>query len=129
MSLTHWKRALALGFLSWLLPFLFSFLAFPLKKANAPLFATLMYLVLILVAAPLRDRYFRDIDAPRIGEAALLGILWLGINLTMDYPMFASGPMKMTAAHYYSEIGAAYLIYPAFLILSVRSAFRRPQAI
>src|ERR1017187_4839439 len=76
MSLTHWKRAAALGFLSWLLPFLFSFLVFPLKKANAPLFATLMFLVLILVAAPLGDRYFRDSAAPRVGEAALLGILW-----------------------------------------------------
>jgi hypothetical protein len=129
MSLTHWKRALALGFLSWLLPFLISFLAFPLKKANAPLFATVMYLVLILVAAPLRDRYFRDIAAPRAGEAALLGIVWLAINLAMDYPMFAYGPMKMTAAQYYSEIGAAYLIYPAFLILSVPSALRRPQSV
>ena len=122
MTLTHWKRAVALGFLSWLLPFLFSFLVFPLKKTNAPLFATVMFLVLILVAAPLRDRYFRDSAAPRAGEAALLGFLWLAINLAMDYPMFAFGPMKMTAAHYYSEIGAAYLIFPAFLILSVRRA-------
>jgi hypothetical protein len=69
--LTHWKRALALGFLSWLLPLL----------------------VLILVAAPLRDRYFRDL------------------------------------AMYYSEIGAAYLVYPAFLTLSVRTVFRRPQSL
>jgi hypothetical protein len=125
MTLTHWKRAVALGFLSWLLPFLISLLAFPLKKANAPLFVTAMFLVLMLVAAPLCDRYFRDSDAPGAGEAALLGFLWLAINLAMDYPMFAFGPMKMTAAHYYSEIGAAYLIYPAFLILSVRRA--QPQ--
>jgi hypothetical protein len=87
-----------------------------------------MFLVLILVAAPLRDRYFLDIGAPQAGEAALLGFLWLAINLAMDYPMFAYGPMKMTAAHYYSEIGAAYLVYPAFLTLSVRTVFRRPQS-
>ncbi len=124
MSLTHWKRAAGLGFLSWLLPFLISFAAFPLKKSDAPLFATVMFLVLILVAAALRDRYFHDIAAPRAGEAALLGILWLAVNLAMDYPMFAYGPMKMSAAQYYSEIGAAYLIYPAFLTLSVRSLFR-----
>jgi hypothetical protein len=129
MSLTHWKRALALGFLSWLLPFLFSFLVFPLKKASAPLFSTVMYLVLILVAAPLRDRYFRNSAAPRAGEAALLGFLWLAINLAMDYPMFAYGPMKMTAGRYYSEIGAAYLLFPAFLTLSFRTALRRPHAI
>jgi hypothetical protein len=64
-----------------------------------------------------------------VAEAALLGFLWLAINLTMDYPMFAYGPMKMAPAHYYSEIGAAYLLLPAFLILSFRTAFRRPQPV
>ncbi len=114
MLLTHWKRALALGFLSWLLPFVFSFLVFPLKQANAPLFQTIMSLSVIFVAAVLATRYFRA-GAPRLAEAALLGFLWLAMNLIFDYPMFAYGPMRMSAAHYYSEIGAGYLLYPAFL--------------
>jgi len=37
-----WKRAALLGFLSWMIPFAISFLLFPLKKPNAPLFGTLM---------------------------------------------------------------------------------------
>jgi hypothetical protein len=37
-----WKRAALLGFLSWMIPFVISFLLFPLKKPNAPLFGTLM---------------------------------------------------------------------------------------
>jgi hypothetical protein len=35
----------------------------------------------------------------------LVGALWLFMNLAFDYPMFAYGPMQMTAPRYYSEIG------------------------
>jgi hypothetical protein len=116
MKLTSWKRALGLGFLSWLLPFLFAFPLFPLKQANQPLFDTVMALAVIVAAALLGRRYFRDAAGPpAMAEALLLGFVWLAINLIMDYPMFSYGPMKMTAARYYSEIGAGYLLYPAFL--------------
>jgi|SRR5271157_4279123 len=115
MSLTHWKRALGLGFLSWLLPFICGFAAFPLKRVNAPLFDTVMALAMVVTAALLAGRYFRHAAEIRAAEAVQLGLLWLALNLVLDYPMFAYGPMKMTAARYYSEIGAGYLLYPAFL--------------
>ena len=114
MVLTNWKRALILGLLSWLLPFVFSFLVYPVKQANASLVETIMSVAVILVAALLARRYFRD-RTPRVAEAVLLGFLWLAINLILDYPMFFYGPMRMSPAHYYSEIGAGYLLYPAFL--------------
>ena len=125
--LTHWKRALALGFLSWLLPFLFSFAVFPLKQANPPLFDTLMSLSIVIVAALLARRHFRDAGPPPLAEAALLGFLWLAINLVFDYPMFAYGPMRMTAARYYSEIASGYLLYPAFLTGAAWLLGKRPQ--
>ena len=115
MKLTHWKRAIGLGFLSWLAPFVFAFAVFPLKQASVPLFDTVMALSVLVTAALLARRYYRGDGAPGVGEAMLLGFLWLAINLAMDYPMFAYGPMKMTAARYYSEIGAGYLLFPAFL--------------
>jgi len=115
MKLAHWRRAAGLGFLSWFLPFVFSFAVFPLKHASPALFDTVMALALIVTGALLARRYFRGGGAPRVAEAALLGFVWLAINLAFDYPMFACGPMKMTAARYYSEIGAGYLLYPAFL--------------
>ena len=118
MLLTHWKPALALGFLSWLLPFVFSFLAFPLKRASPPLFDTAMAIALIAVAGLLGRRYFRGVS-PRLAEAAVLGLLWVAINLICDHPMFAYGPMRMTAARYYAEIGAGYMLYPAFLSCAV----------
>jgi len=128
MSRNHWKRALALGFLSWLLPFAFSFAIFPLKRANAPLFEALMAVIIIVVAAMLAKRYFRDSE-PGAAQAALLGFLWLAINLLLDYPMFAYGPMRMTAASYYSEIGAGYLLFPAFLMGAAWMAGERRRAI
>ncbi len=108
-----WTRAVFFGFLSWLIPFAVSFLLFPLKRVNAPLFATLMFLVVLVAATVLLGGYFRSrpVSAP---EAAVVGAGWLAMNLICDYPMFAYGPMKMTAAAYYSEIGLTYLAIPAF---------------
>jgi hypothetical protein len=114
MTAIRWRQALGLGFLSWLIPFVFAFPVFPIKQANPPLFDTVMSLAVVVTAAWLGRHYFRK-GAPRMGEALAIGFLWLTVNLILDYPMFAYGPMKMSAARYYSEIGAGYLLYPAFL--------------
>jgi peptidoglycan/LPS O-acetylase OafA/YrhL len=112
-----WARAVLLGFLSWLVPFLISFLAFPLKKPNAPLFSTVMYLVVLVTAGILLAFYFRK-RAVSVREAAVVGTLWLAIDLLCDYPMFAYGPMKTTPLAYYSEIGLVYLTFPGFAVLA-----------
>ncbi len=116
-----WKRALLLGFLSWLIPFAVSFFVFPMKKSNAPLFSTLMYLIVLFTAGILLALYFRSRPL-QVREAALVGVLWFVMNLIFDYPMFAYGPMKMTALGYYSEIGLVYLTFPVFAFLSVQLA-------
>jgi hypothetical protein len=128
MSITHWKRAVGLGLLSWLLPFAFSFLVFPLKQANAPLFDSVMAVAVVAAAGLLSRWYFRDLAAG-VGEAALLGFVWLAMNLVLDYPMFAYGPMRMSAARYYAEIGSGYLLYPAFLAGAAWAFGRRPQIV
>jgi uncharacterized membrane protein len=114
-----WKRALLLGLLSWLIPFVLSFFMFPMKKSNAPLFSTLMYLIVLLTAGILLARYFQN-RSVAVREALLVGALWFVMNLAFDYPMFAYGPMKMTALGYYSEIGLVYLTFPVFAFLSAR---------
>jgi hypothetical protein len=116
-----WTRATLLGFASWFIPFAISFLVFPLKKSNAPLFETLMMLIVIVTAGALFQIYFRGrtISVP---EALLVGLLWLAVNLAMDYPMFAYGPMKMPASVYYSHIGLDYLTFPVFGFFASRLA-------
>jgi len=108
-----WKRATTLGVASWAIPFAFSFLVFPLKRANQPLFETLMELAVLVVAGALFQRYFRG-RAVSAGEAVSVGLLWLAVNLVMDYPMFSYGPMQMPVWSYYSEVGLVYLTFPAF---------------
>ena len=119
--MTAWKRAALLGLASWLIPFAISFLVFPLKKRNAPLFETLMALAVLATAGALFQVYFRG-RAVRVREGFTVGLLWLAINLAMDYPMFAYGPMQMTPAAYYSEIGLAYLAFPVFGFWAARLA-------
>ena len=72
MTIRNWKLALGLGFLSWLLPFAISFGVFPLKQVNAPLFDTIMSLVVVMAAALLARRYFCSGADFTIGEAVLL---------------------------------------------------------
>lgn len=114
-----WKRAVSLGFLSWLIPFAVSFLVFPLKVSNAPLFGPIMDLVVLLTGGTLLTRYFRG-QSVSIREAVLVGALCFFMNLLFDYPMFAYGPMKMSAGSYYSEIGLVYLAFPAFAFGAAR---------
>ena len=116
-----WKRAALLGVVSWLIPFGVSFILFPLKQWNAPLFDTLMGLVVLLTGAALLNRYFRN-RSVSVNEAVLVGMMWLVLNLAFDYPMFGFGPMKMTASSYYSEIGLSYLMLPAFALGAARLA-------
>ncbi len=118
-----WKRAALLGFLSWMIPFVISFIVFPLKTGNAPLFGTLMSLVVLLTAAALLNRYFRNRPVS-VNEAVRVGALWLAINLLFDYPVFAYGPMKMTVWGYFSEIGLGYLAFPIFAFGAARLARR-----
>ena len=119
------KRALLLGVLSWVVPFAVSFLVFPLKQVNAPLFDTAMALVVVLTSGALLPVYFRG-RAVNTGETVAVALVWLVINLVLDYPMFAYGPMEMTAARYYSEIGVDYLVFPAFALGAARLA-RNPR--
>ena len=118
-----WKRAVALGLASWAIPFAFSFLIFPLKTSNAPLFETIMALAELITAGAVFQRYFRG-RAVSATEAVLVGLLWLAVNLIMDYPMFNYGPMKMQVWAYYSEIGLVYLMFPAFGFWASRLARR-----
>lgn len=117
-------RAIRLGLLSWFFPFIAGFVLFPLKKSNVPLFSTVMFLVVLVTAGALLTWYFRKRPVS-FGEAALVGAVWLAINLVCDYPMFAFGPMKMTALAYYSEIGLVYLAYPIFAVMAAQMASRR----
>jgi len=74
---------------------------------------------MLLTIGALLKFYFRN-RTVAIAEAAVVGSVWFLINLLFDYPMFSHGPMQMTAAAYYSEIGVGYLAIPIFAFGAAR---------
>lgn len=121
----RWKPAVLTGLGSWLIPFAISFVVFPLRAVNPPLFESIMTLVVLGAAGALFPVHFRGRPVSA-GEAVGVGALWVAINLMLDYPLFAFGPMRISAAEYYSRIGLGYLAYPLFGACAARLA--RPSA-
>lgn len=116
-----WVRAVLFGLLSWFIPLAVSFVLTPIKRWDAPLFSGLMYLVVLITAGVLLANYFHR-RTVTLHEAAIVGSLWLVMNLIFDYPMFAFGPMKMTVGSYYSQIGVVYVTFPVFGLLAAQMA-------
>jgi hypothetical protein len=118
-------KALFFGFLLWLVPFIVSFLIYPLKEAGSPLFETIMPVVLSVCAVFFSVLYFRKVTSGFVMLGILLGAFWFAISVVIDLLMFSWGPMKMGVVAYFADIGLAYLIYPAVtvgtaVLLSVR---------
>ena len=117
----HWKRAVTLGSVSWLIPFVLAFPLFSIKAHNAPLYNSLLQLIGLFTGAWLINVYFAG-RRPGLREAFLVATLWTGMNLLFDQPFFLFGPMRMSAAQYWSEIGLGYFTLPIFAVGAARLA-------
>jgi hypothetical protein len=120
-----WRRAVPLGFVSWSIPFALSFVLFPLKRANAPLYSSLLNIIGLCTTAWMLNLYYRGRTSPRSvpwTEALLLGAFWAALNLAFDAPFFSIGPMRMEPSLYWSEIGLSYLTIPVFTAGAARLA-------
>jgi hypothetical protein len=112
------KKALGLGFLSWLIPFLFSFLFFTPKGElliNQLLFKNIMFVTATWFSAFLIIKYFKTVDKNYVKEGWLLGGLWLLINIVLDLVTIV--PMGKPLTDYFPQIGLAYLMIPAMTVL------------
>lgn len=114
--MTSLRRALFYGFLVWLIPFAISVCLFGIRKTNRPLFESIMEIVLALCSTIFLNLYFRKVERRFLAEGTILGILWCAMSILFDLPLFSNGPMKMPLASYLSDIGVAYLMYPAICI-------------
>jgi hypothetical protein len=110
-----WKRALGLGFLSWLAPFAVSVVIFPLKTSHPPLFDVVLSAVLTTMAATLGCAYLRRPGLGSFPAAAALGGLWMAVNIGLDLLLFTWGPMAMPPVKYLTDIGLSYVVYPIIL--------------
>jgi len=130
VKLTRW--VLLYGFLIWLSTLLVSMLLFPLKTSWPVMFDSIMPVVLTIFTVVFLSAYVRRLDSFVRKDGVRLGLVWLATNLLLDLPLFSFGPMKMSLANYFADIGLTYLIIPAITVgapmrITMRSSRRRAE--
>ena len=110
------KKVLLYGFLLWLVPFIISFLMYPLKSSNRVLWESIMSVVIAIAAVIFSILYLANLQTNFLKEAALIGIIWLAISIILDLFLFMEGSMKMPAGEYIMDIGLTYLMIPVICI-------------
>lgn len=107
-------RLLLLGFLSWLLPYSFSFLFYKPGGEMAvsyDLFKSIMIVFATATGCYLLYRYFKLISDNFIKQGIIVGLAWLAINILFD--IFLLLPMMKTSfENYFYSIGLRYLMIP-----------------
>jgi hypothetical protein len=115
--MNKYLKIVIFGFFVWLIPFLVSFVVFPLKATMRPLFESIMPLILTIVVITLAYYYLKNIDDNYVKEGVLIGIIWFIINIAIDLFMFLPpSPMQMSFADYMMDIGLTYVIIPVITI-------------
>ena len=106
-------RTTWLGFLSWLVPFVVSFLFFDRTGQlliDRPLFKSIMVVVGGGIGTWLLAVAFRRMT-PSWRTGLTLGGFWLAINLALDLAVLVPFT-KMPLALYFTDIGLRYLLIP-----------------
>jgi hypothetical protein len=121
-------REVGFALLAWLAPFVVSVCIFPLKQSHPPLFDSLMGVALAASTAVLGCAYLRRTTRNPLAEGARIGLIWMCANWLLDGLMFSGGPMKMSLAHYATDIGVAYLMVPVITTALGAAAGARRRA-
>jgi len=99
------------GFLIWLIPFLVSFVIFPLRSSNRPLFESIMPVCLVFAVMICSVLYFKKGENQSISDGIIAGVIWFFISILIDLLLFLpSSPMQMSFIDYMTDIGLTYLI-------------------
>jgi len=114
MLMRTFKTVFAPGILLWLIPFCAGMAAIGLQASNAPLFDTLVTLVVAVVAVFCAVYFGRTAMSRSAGAALGLGMLWWLVCLAIDMPLFVL-VLRMPVADYISDIGLSYGIAPIFM--------------
>jgi len=109
--MNKYVKLVGFGFLIWLIPFLVSFVIFPLRNTNRPLFESVMPVVLVLTVMIVSVLYFKKVEKESLKEGVIAGFLWLVLSLVIDLMLFLpASPMQMSFSDYMMDIGLTYLI-------------------
>ena len=107
------------GFLSWLIPFLVSFLFYkPGGQLLVPYatFKSTIMLVGVISGCYLLFRYFLFVDGNYILNGVVVGFSWFAINIILD-SIILIPMMKTSFTEYFISIGMSYFSIPTISIL------------
>ncbi len=107
-----WKQVALWGLLVWVVPFVVAMFAFPLRATERPLFESMMAVALAVATVLSAGLYFRNAGIGSLKEGVLLGLVWMGMSIAIDLPLFMQGPMRMSPADYAKDIAVTYLMIP-----------------
>ena len=111
-------KNIALGFLSWLIPFAVSFLFYkPGGELVVPYstFKATIMVVGTISGCYLLFRYFKALDSDFIKQGIIVGLSWFAINIVLD-AIILIPMMKSTFADYFMSIGLGYIAIPVISI-------------
>jgi hypothetical protein len=100
-----------LGFLSWLIPFAFSFLFYkPGGELMVPYgtFKSIIMVIGVITGCYLLLRYFKHVHSDFIINGIIVGLSWFAINILFD-SIILIPMMKTTFIHYFMTIGFSYI--------------------
>jgi len=106
------------GLLTWLIPFLASFLFFSRTGGlliDIFLFKSIMIVVGSLVGVGLLVYYFREISANYLKEGILVGAVWFVMNAVLDI-VFLLPMSGDSVGTWFASIGMRYLVLPIISI-------------
>ncbi|NOT35806.1 MAG: hypothetical protein HOP11_00340 [Saprospiraceae bacterium] len=111
-------KNILLGFLSWLIPFAFSFLFYkPGGELVVPYatFKSIIMVIGVISGCYLLFRYFKFVDSDFIWNGVVVGLSWFVINIILDAAILIP-IMKTTFAEYFMSIGLSYISIPAISV-------------
>lgn len=111
-------RVIGLGVLSWLIPFVVSFLCYNTEGQILMEYSTFKSIMMISGTASgsyLLYLFFKRVYCDFISNGFIVGLSWLALNILLDsivlIPM-----MKVSFSTYFMSIGLGYLSIPAISV-------------
>ncbi|MBK9735680.1 MAG: hypothetical protein IPO92_12225 [Saprospiraceae bacterium] len=111
-------KTVILGFLSWLIPFVVSFLFFkPGGEILVPYatFKSIIMVVGVISGCYLLFKFFSYIESDYVRNGLIVGVTWFVINILLDVIILIP-MMKTSFADYFMSIGLSYFAIPAISI-------------
>jgi hypothetical protein len=118
------SRALGLGALVWLVPFVVGVIAYPIHESSRSLFESVMAVTVAAVTVWAGLRYLRPLPSVTTRDGIVVGVAWWAICIVIDLPLFLVGPMQRSLTEYMADIGLTYVMIP-FITVGLALATRR----